>query len=91
MPYVITSNPDNQGRTWTCPLWLANGQFVGMLRAGEADRFDSREDAQSALDRIPDRIRAFHDLAVATDSANLPPASFGTQGWMKGHPGYDLA
>lgn len=62
--FVITSNPANRGIKWTHPQWWSGTGVVGVMRAGEAQRFASVEQAFSEFNRIPLADRAFHDLAV---------------------------
>jgi hypothetical protein len=63
--FVITTDPNRVGKTWTQPLFWDGHGVVGILRSGEAQRFSSREQAEVALADISPRTVRFHELAVA--------------------------
>lgn len=61
--FVITTNPDNFGKTWTHPLWWTGSGVRGPVETNEA-RYADRTAAEAAFAAIPERTRAFYDLAV---------------------------
>lgn len=62
--FVITTNPASRGTKWTNPLWWSSDGLVGIMRAREAQQFNTVEQAFAQYNRIPLADRAFHDLAV---------------------------
>lgn len=76
------------------PLWVksieANGRpdMVGIMRWDEAMTFASEAEAMAALAAINPRTAAFYK--VAAQPARSPFPNIGGNGWMVGHPGYDL-
>lgn len=86
--FQIASNPATYGKDWTSPAYVSAKGIVGCLRANEAIEFDTQERADAYLAGMrPDDVR-FYSLAVI---AKTPPRPVQGNGWMKGHPGYDLA
>lgn len=86
--FVICTNPSERLAGSQLTL-TSTGELVGICRATEAVVFDSRADADAALARVPERIVAFHFLIVHGTRPGRQVRS--GNGWMVGHPGYDLA
>jgi hypothetical protein len=69
--FVITTDPDKVGKTWTQPLWWTGHGVVGIMRSGEAELYGSRYAAEQALSLIPQRTVRFHELVVAPRGSNI--------------------
>lgn len=75
-------------------FWSADGVRGPVNAHLTTTSYDDRAAADAAFAEIPERIRRFYGLAVVPEPRWMQPGyvapAFGTQGWMVGHPGYDL-
>lgn len=87
MTYIVQTDMSTNRQSQ--PLFWTGSEVVGILRAGEAAVFETREAAEKALSEIKPNLVRFYDLAVIDHKrARLLP-DIGNNGWMVRHPGYD--
>jgi hypothetical protein len=73
------------------PLFWNGNQVVGICRANEAAVYQTRDEAEADLAALAPRYVRFYDLVVIEQKKSSRLPNIGGNGWMKGHPGYDLA
>lgn len=93
--FIIQTNPAEAHLHGPNTMFWTEDGIRGPIEAHlTATRYDDRAEAEEAFEAIPANIRRFYGLAVIPEPRWILPgyrsAPFGTQGWMKGHPGYDL-
>lgn len=89
MQFVIRNSPETSGQ----PLYFTGTDAVGILRANEAKFFDTEESAMSFIvaNKMPaPRLYNWVVVPATWAAMGIPDPRVGSNGWMIGHPGYDL-